>query len=175
MRSFVHSLTRWDTLFFKTIFGWNGRRFLAVGFPWISHSGDGYYYPLLVPLVYLGEPDKALPFVLSALAAFGLELPAYKFVKAMVKRGRPCETLTGVQRRTTSGDRFSFPSGHTAAACLVATLISHFFPALFSPAYAWALSVGVSRIYLGVHYPTDILAGIVLGVLSALGGMALFC
>jgi undecaprenyl-diphosphatase len=53
----------------------------------------------------------------------------------------------------------------------MATLIAHFFPSLMVPVSIWAMLVGVSRIYLGVHYPTDILAGLVIGILCAFAGI----
>lgn len=172
MRDLVDSITRWDTLWFTTIFGLGGRRLLAALMPWASRSGDGYLYPLLAAGLFAIDGALGRAFLASALAAFALELPVYKLIKHYVKRDRPCQKLPAVKGRVVPSDRFSFPSGHTAAAFLIATLLGHAAPALFPLAGAWALAVGFSRIYLGVHFPTDILAGMVIGILSACFGLA---
>jgi undecaprenyl-diphosphatase len=174
MRTFVDSVTHWDRVFLNTIFGLNGKRLVSVVMPWISHSGNGYYYPAIPLIFYFIEPRNAGAFFLSALLAFALELPLYKLLKQRIKRHRPCEVVSGVHQRISPSDQFSFPSGHTAAAFVVATLISYFFPTLLVPVYCWALLVGISRIYLGVHYPTDILAGLAIGILCALAGISVF-
>jgi undecaprenyl-diphosphatase len=174
MRTFVDSVTHWDLVFLNTIFGLNGKRLISVAMPWISHSGNGYYYPALPLFFYFIKPQIAGPFFLCALLAFALELPLYKILKKRIKRDRPCEVVSGVHQRISPSDQFSFPSGHTAAAFVIATIISHFLPALRMPVYSWALLVGFSRIYLGVHYPTDILAGLVIGIFSAFAGIMVF-
>ena len=173
MRIPVGSVTRWDIIFFTSIFALDGKKLVAWIMPRVSHTGNGYYYPLLPLIIYFISPDKALGFLLSALMAFLFELPAHLVIKNLVKRDRPCEALANVNRRITPSDQFSFPSGHTAAAFAIATLVSVYFPILTLPVIAWALLVGFSRIYLGVHYPTDILAGIVIGVASGFGGIML--
>ena len=173
MRILVSRVTRWDIVFFTSIFDLDGKKLLAWIMPKISHTGNGYYYPLLPLLIYFFSPDKALGFLLSAIIAFMFELPAHLVIKNLVKRDRPCEVLPNVNRRITPSDQFSFPSGHTAAAFAMATLVGFHFPILTLPVIAWALLVGFSRIYLGVHYPTDILAGILIGVTSGVSGVML--
>jgi undecaprenyl-diphosphatase len=173
MKTFVDSVSHWDHIFAAAIFGLNGRSVLAFAMPWISHSGNGYYYPLVPAALLLVDPQKVWMFFLTALCAFGIELPLYKLLKNGIKRDRPCEVLSDIHRRISPSDQFSFPSGHTAAAFVMATLLSYWFPLLSMPLFLWALLVGFSRIYLGVHYPTDILAGMVVGLLSALGALSI--
>jgi undecaprenyl-diphosphatase len=174
MRTFVDSIAHWDLVFLNTIFGLNGRRFISVVMPWVSHTGNGYYYPVIPLFLFLINPQIAWSFLLTGLMAFAIELPLYITLKHGIKRDRPCEVLSGVHPRVSPSDLFSFPSGHTAAAFLMATLIGHFFPVLLVPVYIWALLVGVSRICLGVHYPSDILAGLFIGVLCAFAGIMVF-
>jgi len=171
MKTFVNTVTHWDIVFASAIFGLNGKKVWSLAMPWISHTGNGYYYPAVPALLLLVDSQKAWTFFLAGLFAFAIELPLYKLLKNGIKRNRPCEVLSGVQGRISPSDRFSFPSGHTAAAFVMATLLSYFFPILSMPLFSWALLVGFSRIYLGVHYPTDILAGLVIGLLSALSAL----
>lgn len=172
MRTIVASITRWDTVWLTLIFRLEGRRLVTFAMPHISKTANGLGYPLLALVLLLLDPAVGRAFLTAAAVAFSIELPIYKIVKQTVKRDRPCEILPGVQGRVKPGDRFSFPSGHTAASFLVATLLGHSYPLLYPLAGAWALAVGLSRIYLGVHYPTDVMAGMCLGTLSALCGIA---
>jgi len=172
MRAIVASITRWDTVWLTMIFGLEGRRLVTFAMPRISRTANGFGYPLLALVLLVVDPAVGRGFLSAALVAFAIELPIYKVVKQAVKRDRPCQILPGVESRVTPGDRFSFPSGHTAGAFLVATLLGHSYPVLYPLTGAWAAAVGLSRVYLGVHYPTDVMAGMCLGALSALCGIA---
>lgn len=173
MKVLFASINYWDTLFFVRIFSHADHRLFAPLNRAITHSGSGALYPL-VPLIMLpGDAFQAYRFFLAALAAFAIELPAFRLLKVGIRRDRPCDRLGKVEKRVAPGDRFSFPSGHTAAAFVMATLLSSFFPGLAVPIHLWALGVGFSRVYLGVHYPTDVLAGMLLGILSGTMGFRL--
>lgn len=89
-------------------------------------------------------------------------------IKVIVRRDRPFVTYPEIEKLA-SGGSYSFPSGHSSEAFSIATSLSISFPKWYvvAPAYLWAGLVGYSRMDLGVHYPTDVLAGAVLGAGSA--------
>ncbi|MEY2917551.1 MAG: hypothetical protein RIS73_1265 [Bacteroidota bacterium] len=88
--------------------------------------------------------------------------------KQIVKRNRPFIDYPFIVKRAEGGG-YSFPSGHTSAAFTTATSLSLYFPKWYviAPAYLWASSVGYARMYQGVHYPTDVFAGALVGAGSA--------
>jgi undecaprenyl-diphosphatase len=91
---------------------------------------------------------------------------AVQIVKRTV--GRPRPSARGVSSLVDDPDRFSFPSGHSAAAMSVAVAYALTFPVLAIPLILLALHVGMSRVFLGVHYPGDVLIGQLIAVLTAL-------
>ncbi|MGJ8693226.1 MAG: phosphatase PAP2 family protein [Thalassotalea sp.] len=128
-----------------------------------SKSGDGYMQVLLPCVIAMAEPASGANFLLLALLAFAIERPIYFVLKRSLKRRRPPEVIPYFSSLVTPSDQFSFPSGHTMAAFLLAGLCCLVYGATAYPLYIWATCVGCSRVILGVHFPTDILAGACLG------------
>ena len=87
--------------------------------------------------------------------------------KRTLGRQRPYKVLDDINTFGIDMKDYSFPSGHTTASFCMATIISINYPQLLTFAILFAFLIGISRIYLGVHFPSDVLAGAMLGVVSA--------
>ena len=140
-------------------------------FALVSRLGDGvfwYVLMLMLPLIYGG--DGVIPAVRMALAGL-LGLALYKLLKFWLVRERPYVTLSGIVAGTRALDRYSFPSGHTLHATSFSILAIDAFPELGWLCVPFAVLVAMSRVVLGLHYPTDVAAGAVIGTGLALGAM----
>lgn len=96
--------------------------------------------------------------------------------KLLFERDRPFVTYPNDIFKHGKAGSHSFPSGHTSMAFATATSISLLYPKWYviAPSFLWASSIGYSRMYLGVHYPSDVLAGALIGAGSAIGTHYLF-
>ena len=134
---------------------------------YISKTGDGPLYLVISGLLYWNE-GLASPILQAVLLAFLIERPVYFVLKNSLRRNRPQAALQNFRSIITPSDKFSFPSGHTSAAFMMATLLGYYLPPLMILLYGWATLVAFSRVVLGVHFPTDTLVGAILGVSTAL-------
>lgn len=121
--------------------------------------------PILITGIGLLKKDKKLTAQgLEIGVAFAATVAETYTLKYLVNRDRPYVTHPDLRPLSNESSR-SFPSGHTSSAFALATSLSLNYPKWYVvvPAYAWASATGYSRLYLGVHYPSDVFAGAVLG------------
>jgi undecaprenyl-diphosphatase len=118
---------------------------------------------------------RGLACLLAGGIAVGLnDFICHNVLKELVARPRPCHTLPELQHITNCSNSFSFPSNHASNLFTAATTMSLCFKNLAFLAYACALLVGYSRVYLGVHYPFDVIGGAVFGTLMGILGYKLY-
>lgn len=142
-------------------------KLLPKAFFYISKTGDGYLYAPIAMVLYYLDKEHGNIFVFTALMAYLLEIPIYLAMKHLFKRPRPCDYIQHLTALIIPSDKFSLPSGHTAAAFLMATIVSQFYPSLALVAFIWATLIGISRIVLRVHFPLDVIIGASLGCFIA--------
>lgn len=132
-----------------------------------SRLGDGiFWYGLMVllPLLY-GAAALGVSLHMGLVGLTGLAL--YKYLKAHLVRQRPYITRGSLTLGTAPLDVYSFPSGHTLHAVAFTVVALSYYPQLAWVLIPFATLVALSRVILGLHYPTDVLAGAVIGAVLA--------
>ena len=130
----------------------------------ISRLGDGIFWYALMALLLFRYQEQALPAVLHMLAVGLFGTAIYKLIKEHTLRPRPFNVHPSIVCAGKTLDQFSFPSGHTMHAVSFSLISVYYFPTLAWLTIPFAALVALSRPVLGLHYPTDVLAGIALGV-----------
>ena len=168
MKIIMHTIHQYDVSIFLWVTERKTRHLLVRLARLVSRMADGPLYGMLaLTLVYSGQ-EPQLTLLKCLLLGFVMERPLYWVTKNVCRRNRPQAALN-IPSFVIPSDRFSFPSGHTSAAFLVTTLVSAFYPALGPLLFPWAVMVGMARVILGVHFPTDTLIGALMG-----SGLAFF-
>ena len=138
---------------------------IALGLTMFCEKGIGWI--ILILLVFLFAKDKRIG--LTGMGAFCFSyLLCNMILKHMVARDRPCWIEPSVPLLVDIPDDFSFPSGHTSFSFASATAIFQYSRGWGMLAFLLAALIGLSRLYLFVHFPTDVLVGAFTGIVSGL-------
>ena len=161
-----------DQSLMRTVNRWHAPRWVRVWMLCATRGGDGWlWYSLgLMLLLFGGGPRFAA--VASGLLASAAGIAVFLRLKRTFRRRRPCAIEPHCWATLLPPDQFSFPSGHTITAFAVAVSLAHFYPGLAFGLLFCALSVASSRILLGMHFLSDVVAGAAIGTVLALSAAA---
>lgn len=133
----------------------------------VSRLGDGIFWYGLMLALLLKDGPAAAPAVLHMLAVGFASLLLYKWLKGKTLRPRPYQVNAAINASVPPLDQFSFPSGHTLHAVAFTIVLLAYYPALAWIAVPFTFLVAISRLVLGLHYPSDVLAGALIGTTMA--------
>lgn len=129
----------------------------------ISRLGDGiFWYTLMAGILIFKGVEGVTPVLHMGLAGL-IGTCLYKWLKGKTLRPRPYEVRQDIWLTGTPLDKFSFPSGHTLHAVLFCVVMISYYPQLTFIVVPFTSLVGLSRVVLGLHYPSDVFAGALLG------------
>ena len=131
----------------------------------ITHVVPYIFWGLLTIFFFFRKNDRKL--ALLMIIAIVVDFALVTIVKDFVARERPYQVLD-VRQLVSEDDNKSFPSNHVQISFLLSTIVFVFYRRLGIILFLISLFIGFSRIYLGVHYPSDVLGGAIIGILLAL-------
>ncbi len=166
-------MRRWDDALCLRFASTQRHALLLRTFRTLSRLGDGvFWYALLLGLLLVLGARAALP-VLHMIVVGVLCTLTYKLLKRGTSRPRPYQVLEHVAAGAPPLDAFSFPSGHTLHAVAFTIVACSYYPALAAILVPFTVLTALSRVALGLHYPSDVLAGAAVGGCISLASLGL--
>ena len=154
----------WELRFMEWANGWWSSPFLDRMIPWITHLGSQIAVVIFIIFSWILTKQRR---VLGRLAIlYGIQSGILYGLKFLIQRQRPLYFLEMASKLSKGPGEIldpSFPSGHAIYAFMMATLLAHWFPKFQIIFFLLAGFIGWTRIYLGLHYPTDVIVGGLLG------------
>jgi len=165
----LNYISRRDHKLMHRVNQWTPPRWIRVWMVYATRAGDGWlWYGMGLMILLFGGDQRWVAVGAAALAA-GLGIAIFLRLKKSTGRRRPCVFEPHCWATLLPPDQFSFPSGHTITAFAVAVSLSRFYPELAAGLLFCAVSVAASRILLGMHFLSDVLAGAAIGTMLAYG------
>lgn len=169
MRLYLNRMHQLDSLVCVAMNHTSQYRVIRDGFRIISRLGDGlFWYVLMIGILLLGGEASVKPVLHMCIAGLA-GTATYKWLKGKTLRPRPYEVHQDIFLTGTPLDKFSFPSGHTLHAVIFSLVAISYYPALAIVLLPFTVLIALSRVVLGLHYPSDVFAGALLGATIAWG------
>lgn len=167
-RATISRIVEWDRRWVRRVNQANRRNDIRALFSLVSRLGDGaFWYALMIGLL-LADPARTFWPVLHMASAGLAATLIYKAIKRCTSRPRPFYDDQQLLLSIAPLDRYSFPSGHTLHAVTFTLLAVFYFPMLAWLLIPFSILVALSRVVLGLHYPSDVIAGVIIGAAIAM-------
>ena len=160
-------ITERDHSLMRRVNRWPAPRWIRLWMTCATRGGDGWLWYALGSAILLFGGDARFAAVGAGALSSGAGIAVFLTLKKAANRRRPCAFEPHCWATLLPPDRFSFPSGHTITAFAVSISLAHFYPELTFGLLFCALSVAASRILLGMHFLSDVVAGAAIGTLLA--------
>jgi undecaprenyl-diphosphatase len=159
----IRLITAGDRKIMHRVNQWTPPRWFRTWMLASSRAGDGWLWVGLGVVLLAFGGVRRFEALLAGLISSAIGWGVFFLVKRVTGRERPCEKEAHCWATLLPPDRFSFPSGHTIMAFAVAVPIGLCYPGLLAGLIFCAMSVAASRVVLGLHYMSDVIAGILIG------------
>lgn len=166
-RDTILSWRHYDGRISKIANHWGDRRLVVRLFGLASWLGDGVFWYALMTALLIAGGERGTTAALHMAAVGGVAWALYRYLKRWTRRPRPFRQHVDIIARIAPLDEFSFPSGHTLHAVSFSAVAIVYLPALAWVLLPFTIMVAASRVVLGLHYPSDVLAAGVIGVVLA--------
>ena len=160
-------IERRDQRLMRRVNGWYAPRWVRLWMMAATRAGDGWLWYSIGVLILLFGGEHRWRAIASAVVAAGAGITLFLQIKKLANRPRPCTYEPHCWAVLLPPDQFSFPSGHTITAFSVAVSLSLLYPSLAAALLFCAISVAASRVVLGMHFLSDVLAGAAIGTALA--------
>jgi undecaprenyl-diphosphatase len=171
--SVINWVTSRDHRLMRRVNRWSPPRWMRLWMVAATRGGDGWLWYAIGIFVALGGGPERFRALLATIVAVSLGIALFVNLKRACGRKRPCALEPNHWTTLLPPDQFSFPSGHTITAFSVAISLGTFYPPMLPGLLFCASSIALSRILLGMHFLSDVLAGALLGSLLGYTAAAL--